>query len=203
MIMRYGLLRRLRRGIRITCYLTFACDYNCSYCLMNFPGNGQPKAKMSSLDEWKEYINLIPSSIQEIYISGGEPTLVPYFKEFTEWALNKGILVTVFSNMSDSAVAELSKLEETVRLRILGSYHPSQQELSNFINNCNSIKNRVDVLEIKFDENTKKNVPFSKWKPVTNKDQMRTKKMFRISPDLLMFLTCFDMYKYLTKNKTK
>ena len=120
-ILRYGLLRRLRRGVRLSIALTYRCNLNCSYCSTKIATGKTPVAKESTLAELQEFITKFPYPIQEIRLTGVAPELHKYFVSFVNWSLDKGIFVQVVTNLLFDD--ELRKLNQTSRLMLCATYH--------------------------------------------------------------------------------
>jgi MoaA/NifB/PqqE/SkfB family radical SAM enzyme len=86
-----------------SCYinLTSKCNLRCKHC---FGSYSKELENELSLEEWKKVIDdLIDNKVFYVVISGGEVTQSPFFKEFIEYLVKKGmyfILTTngVFSN---------------------------------------------------------------------------------------------------------
>lgn len=120
-ILRYGLLKRFKRGIRVHAILTFACNFenDCYYCTWK-AGGGWPKSKVMRLSEWKKVIRRFPLKIREFVVTGGEPMLHPDFNAIVKWMLDQGYFVTVYTNLSRSVGIDLPGHH---RLRFYASRH--------------------------------------------------------------------------------
>jgi MoaA/NifB/PqqE/SkfB family radical SAM enzyme len=75
--------------------LTSNCNMTCDYCY----ANNQPKAELSVEDfrqilDWLEEI----SDFKEVYLVGGEPTMVPHLKELLEDVSARNWSATVYTN---------------------------------------------------------------------------------------------------------
>lgn len=118
-ILRFGLMKRFRSGIRVHFILTFACNFDCYYCTWR-GGGGYPKSDIMRFDKWKEIIDNFPLKIQEVTLTGGEPMLHPDFVQIVKYLLSKGIYVSIWTNLSLLTGLELPK---THRLRFDASRH--------------------------------------------------------------------------------
>jgi len=118
-------LRKMFGGTNIVVYLNWACNLSCHYCSSEIPTRKQPKEKPLSMEQLKsELIRLTPiHNIKEVYISGGEPTLVKWLPEFANWLLDEGYHVLIFSNLHD--VEQIKKIRKSYRLKIVATYHSS------------------------------------------------------------------------------
>ncbi len=74
------------RKLRVS--LTDACNYNCFYCMPNTP-TFTPKSFLLKSEEYLDICgSLVAAGIEEIRVTGGEPTVRPKFQEILS-ALNK------------------------------------------------------------------------------------------------------------------
>jgi hypothetical protein len=94
------------------------------------PTGRQPQAKPIGLEEWKEIISNFPVKVKEIFISGGEPTLIKWLPELCNWLLDKGYHVTIFSNLW--SVNLLNCLNKSYRLQIWATFHQEQDTAKRF-----------------------------------------------------------------------
>lgn len=116
--MRWGLMRRLKRGNKLMLFLNYKCNLNCSYCSLGYIGKRVESTEIG-LEEWKYIIRNFPIRLREIRISGGEPMLMPYYSELINWLLDRGLYVMVFTNLS---VVKLD-VKKTDRLIYAATYH--------------------------------------------------------------------------------
>jgi len=119
----YGVLRRLRRGIKVSAFVTLRCSFNCPYCSLKGFNGIMPMCDEISFDEWFEVLRKIEKTIliQEINITGGEPLLRVGIAEFINKLLDsKKCVVSLYtnlcSNLADSIIAN-------PRFRIVTTYH--------------------------------------------------------------------------------
>ena len=119
--MRYGLLKRLHRGVRISLSITYRCNLKCPYCSLTMPAGKMPRAKESSLKEIQGAVEKFPYKIREVFVSGGAPELHPDFVELVNWLLDKKYFVHLFTNLMFPEV--LLNIKKTKRFLITASYH--------------------------------------------------------------------------------
>lgn len=143
-ILRYGIMKKLGRGIRMSCFLTFRCTLDCYYCTLR-AGGGYPTSEEMSLHEWIKIIKRFPEKIREIVISGGEPMLHKDFVPFVQFLLDRGYYVTVYTNLSLKKGLEL---KPSRRLRFEASLHSSVRGNKPFYLKEYQEKFRVDVNDI-------------------------------------------------------
>jgi organic radical activating enzyme len=197
----YGKTLKFKRGVTIQISLLYACNLGCEYCSLEMPTGKRPEAKQATLQEWITYIKNFPAKIKEVYVSGGEPTLVKWLPELLEWLLKEGYHVTVFTNLYN---VKLLMIKDSYRYQILASYHKPPEEKSNpklydselrFNAAYYKLKNKY---RIEVDEIGTKVLPYSRLKPFNDMDVLKDNE-FRISPDLQVYISCYD--HFLQKSK--
>ncbi|MFX1589464.1 MAG: hypothetical protein ACFFC1_15030 [Promethearchaeota archaeon] len=198
-IFRYGILRRLRRGIDITIYLTFKCQLDCEYCVAKKPtGRFLLEIKEKSIKELKKFVAeiemcLSPFRLREIRVSGGGPEMHPDFAKFVNWLLNQGYFVQVYTNLMN--FRKLNLLKPTCRLMICSTFHHSSNKMR-FINNYYTLKEKYRIKVDEIIENPEdKQLNFSKGKDFcTIQDMKDNRLMLRVAPNLKAFTNCYDIY---------
>ena len=144
-LLRFGLMRRLRRGHRFSMSLTYRCNLSCPYCTMKMPTGKVPtKYKESTLEQYKEFIDKWPYRIQEISITGGSPELHTDFVKIVEYILSKGIYVSIFTNLMRPNILEL--LPKSRRLIFNASYHHCGQSISEYTRTYNRLRKKYRVV---------------------------------------------------------
>lgn len=123
-----GVLRKNRwwhRGIDTVLILTGRCNLHCDYCPMFLDNPKYPfkKTDESTLGEWKEFFERFPEWISQIFISGGEPSLIPYVSDLANWLVERGHHVCILSNLYK--VENLMGLKKHWRLVAFPTYHHS------------------------------------------------------------------------------
>jgi uncharacterized radical SAM superfamily Fe-S cluster-containing enzyme len=176
-----------RRGITIALVLTYKCNLDCLYCILKVPKGIYPSSDISTLDEWKEFIRRFPVKIKEVYLSGGEPTLYPDFVELTNWLLDEGYHVKVFSNLLN--INNLLKVQRSYRFIITSTFHWSS-DYDIFMRNYWIIRmrHRVDVHELKYKVLPIKTLVMSL---VDNPNEVGGYN-FTITPDRKIYIGCYD-----------
>lgn len=193
-ILRFGLLKKLRHGGKITIFPSFACNYKCDYCSLRVNGV-MPKNKTLPFEKWKYFLEAFDEAtidnngIREVILTGGEPTLLPYFTELCNWILfEKKWFLTIFTNLSNYKLLEL---KPSLRLRIGATlhHHVDPDEFTERYLIVNKY-HRIDVEEIIGYGHTKK-LPYSKGKPfLTEYEIENLVACLRVSPDQSIHLTC-------------
>lgn len=186
-LIRYGILRRFKRGITIGISLTFNCNYHCHYCTLRM-GNLRHETHLS-LQDWKLIIATFPVRIKEIFITGGEPTIMPYFSDLVNWITDRRTLVTIFTNLYNLT----DNLNPSPYLRINATYHHHVDEID-FRHNYNEMKRRG--FQITVDEIGYQLLYFSDLKPeITDIDDLKLDNdKLRISPSGHIYTTCYDLF---------
>ena len=116
------------KGIEITVLPTTRCSLRCSYCPMfyakdntwdgEYPYN---KKDECTLEEWKKWFEDFPFWISQVYISGGEPTLIPWIGDLVNWLVERGHHVIMFSNLHNPEV--LYKIKKSFRFVYYPTFH--------------------------------------------------------------------------------
>lgn len=187
---RYGILRRLKRGVTISIMPTFVCNYNCDYCSMRLPNGHRKISKEVALSDWLHMVDNFPYRLREVIISGGEPTLVSYFTDLVDRLLARGLMVTVFTNLSNDI---LLKNIPHPRLRIVASYH-KQVSADRFMVRWEAIKKRG--YQITVEEIGEKRLPIRTdvKKELTTGDELKVYTMLRFAPDMSAHTSCFSLF---------
>jgi uncharacterized radical SAM superfamily Fe-S cluster-containing enzyme len=174
-----------RRGVTIALVLTYKCNLDCPYCILKVPKGVYPSSEVSTLAEWKEFIKRFPVKIKEVYLSGGEPTLYPDFVELTNWLLDEGYHVKVFSNLLN--INSLLKIQRSYRFIITSTFHTDKEM---FMRNYWIIKmlHRVDVHEL----GIKRLQLDSLVMPLVNDPDKVGGYNFTITPDRKIYIGCYD-----------
>ena len=72
----------------------FKCNNDCVHCVV---AEKRPCGELS-LEELKNIVDTIPPSVDSITITGGEPTISPYFKDILKYCKSKGFKTSIQSN---------------------------------------------------------------------------------------------------------
>ena len=188
-IFRYGIFKRFKRGIKVSINPSWRCNLNCEYCILKTSGvEKYPDINPTrSLEYWKEWITTFPVKIREVALSGGEPTLVPYFADLVNWLLDEGYYVLVFTNLTTLKIKEI---KPSRRLRVEATHHSCFSVLS-FLYNYDLLKDkyRIDVIEI-----NKKELTISKRVPWSSEERAKEtdKNYLKAGPDGIIYRNCFD-----------
>lgn len=148
----YKLWKRMHKGMSIVIIPSYKCNFDCPYCIRDVMGiESKPDLGM---DKWKEFLKDLDfnlrcggSKIKEIILSGGEPSLLPYFVELSDWILDKGWFLTIYTNLSN---VRTLKIKKNRKLLVIGSYHASEIKADIFKLRWNKVEktHRVRAIEI-------------------------------------------------------
>lgn len=80
--------------------LTFRCNLACIHCYVNLPAaDREAKARELTTEEWFRVLDqCTDAGVLWLTFTGGEPLLRPDFCEIYEYAHDKGMVITVFTN---------------------------------------------------------------------------------------------------------
>ena len=191
--LRYGLLRRFRRGVRLSIALTYRCNLNCSYCSTKIATGKTPTAKEVSWHELVSFVSRFPYPIREIRLTGGAPELHKYFVGFVNWLLDKGYFVQVITNLL--FYDKLNKLKRTPRLMFCATYHHEMGviEKIEWFANYGRLKENYRIIVDEIDYQVLPSI--SRLKPFLTKEVMKSNdNMLRVGPDLEIYLNCFNRH---------
>ena len=202
-IFRYGLIRRIRSGIRLKIYPSFECSLNCWYCGNGLEGNTNPKdpPKIYELEDWQELISNFPIKINDVVLSGGEPTIYKDFVPLANWILDQGIMLEVYTNLTNK---RLAKVRPSYKLRILATYHHEydmQKFNENYLFVQKQHKHKIDVKEI-----GSKKLTYSRlvpWGCTLESSKQVFKNYLYCCPDGEIFTCCYKAMLHATKNQKK
>ncbi len=182
----YGKTLLFKRGITIQISLLYECNLKCTYCSLEMPTGKRPKAKRVGLDEWKQFIKNFPQKIKEVYVSGGEPTLVKYLPELVNWLIGEGYHVILFTDLFNPDL--ILKIKKSYKFKIQSTYHHSDS-ISRFDNAVKKLKG----YKLEVDEIGSQLLPYSKVKPFIDVEVLKDDE-FRVSPDLQVFKGCYNHF---------
>ena len=205
-IFRMHFWRTFKKGLYIGVIPSYVCNYSCSYCTPAMLGS-RPSTPMRSLEEWKKYIidfdNMLRRSntkLKGIFLTGGEPTILPYFVDLCNWILDQGWLLSVYTNLSNPTT--LIKINQSSRLIIMATFHPDTALPHVFSNDWEKVDkyHRVEVDEIgerKLTDAHKK----TKLKPFSTEEYLKDNStMLRVDSNFAAHLYCYDSIKANVKN---
>lgn len=182
----YGKTLLFKRGITLQISLLYECNLKCLYCSLEMPTGKRPKAKRVSLEDWKHFIKTFPQKIKEVYVSGGEPTLVKYLSELVNWLIDEGYHVILFTDLFNPDL--ILKIKKSYKFKIQSTYHHSDS-ITRFDNAVKKLKG----YKIEVDEIGSQLLTYSKVKPFISMEGLKDDEL-RVSPDLEVFRSCYTHF---------
>ena len=162
---------------------TMRCNLKCPYCAVNLASGSYPVYKENNPDYWIDLIKESDAGL--VVISGGEPGLYKGLHRIIDYAVSRGKLVRVFTNLT--VTEEFLLIKTSWRVIFLASYHKISS-LDRFLNNYSEIRNRF---YIKVRELGDMVLPFSKVCRI-NKEQSREQRVI-YAPDGNIYNSCYEL----------
>jgi organic radical activating enzyme len=134
----------LSRGADIVLVLTTKCNLHCDYCPMFLDNDKYPKFDECSIDEWKTFIENFPEWLSQIYISGGEPSLIPWVSEFINWLTGRGHHVVLLTNLFKPET--FLGIKEHWRFVCLSTLHKGNKYKSKFYDAADELNYRFRLI---------------------------------------------------------
>jgi organic radical activating enzyme len=183
---RWNPFRKSGIGINIT--PSFYCNYNCSYCAVDFNGCKPINGRSKTAAQWLEYLNTFPEKIADVAICGGEPTCYYDFIPLAKGLLKAGYFVLIYSNLSKPEILE--QLPVSNKLIIVATFHPAQVNSLKFDFAYRWISK---LHKIYVDEIQTEHLPYSRVKPLVTDLDLTNKKRLRVSPDFTLYINDTDL----------
>lgn len=197
------------RGGQLVAVITTRCTILClEYCPMFAQDDSlkdgeykkYPRYEISTLDEWKKYFENFPHWLSQIYISGGEPTLVPYLSDLINWLVDRGHHVCLFSNL---AVPEtLFGVKKHWRFVCVATFHSGDgskryDKKDRFMSAIKKLDGRFRIICQELEDEHK--LKISKHKTFySNEWFMNTNTLLHVAPDAprtgKLYLGCVRLY---------
>jgi len=195
LILRYGLMKRLKRGVRVKIFPSFNCTLGCDYCGNKLENTLKPKDTENNynLADWINLIDNFPIPVREVVISGGEPTEWPSLANLSNWILDSGRFLEIYTNLINT---NLLLVDKSRKFRILATKH-KKHSVREFDKNYTLVHEKHENIDVKeIDANTlwySRKVPFTCTVELAHLIQ---KKYFWISPDGAIFPNCYGAMKH-------
>lgn len=174
---------KFSRGAFLTITLDTACNLECPYCPLLFGRNEYPDGRWeaSSLEEWKELITEFPEFVSCVAICGGEPSLIPWLPDLTNWLIDSGRKVVIYSTLIVPKRFQLIK--PSSRLLIQSTFHHHDNK-NRFIGNYEKVKSYGHTVKVTEITNEPKMLPFSNTQAFTTSELEDYKiRQFHCAPD--------------------
>ena len=126
------------RGAFLTITLSTSCTLECPYCPLLFGRKEYPNDRWEhcNLDEWKEFITEFPEWVSCVAICGGEPSLVTWLPELTNWLIDSGRKVVIYSTLI--VPKRFMLIKPSSRLQIQATFHHHDNK-DRFISNYEKV----------------------------------------------------------------
>jgi organic radical activating enzyme len=173
---------RFSRGVYLTITPTARCPVKCWYCPLLSGRQEWPEFEECSMVEWKELISTFPEWVSLVGICGGEPTILKWLPEFTNWLLGTGRKVVIFTNLINWKI--LLQIKKSSRLQIQATYH-HKQSAEDFVVGFDTLDimgYNIEAFEVDVPDETKV-LPFTKLKPFIGKKEELMNTQFHCAPD--------------------
>lgn len=145
-------IKHLSAPLNITIYPSFVCQANCDFCYVK--NYCEDEHKSLSFEDIKNLINNI-EKMQVPYISilGGEPLLLPYFKDLLVFMSKKDVVFNITTNawLLDGEIISLIKKYKNINLSIslqsVDDYHTLSTKLDyeRVLNNIRETKSNCRI----------------------------------------------------------
>jgi MoaA/NifB/PqqE/SkfB family radical SAM enzyme len=145
-------------------FLTFRCDFGCSYCI-NKAGALQPREEMSA-EQWANAINSIEWGIP-LTLGGGEPTLHKEFYELLDLIkpeVDLELLTSLSFNVNEFVLKtnpdRFTKGRGAYK-SIRVSYHPTQHDPEDLVKKAKVLQNRgykIGIFGLNYPDNCEANI---------------------------------------------
>ncbi len=183
------------KGIRVCVILLTRCPLKCPYCPMTIY-NDVKKFEERSLEEWKTFFKRLPHWPSLVYLSGGEPSLYRDIVSLTNWLINRGHHVIIFSNLWK--IENFQGIRPSWRLIFFPTFHATDNR-ERYTKALIDLEKRYNVFSTEFEKKTILNEAHSA-KNFWSEDWFKnTDDTFHVPPDapknLNLFLGCVELYR--------
>ena len=186
------------KGTDLAAVLTTRCNLHCDYCPMFFYDQKYPKFKESTLEEWKEFFEFYPDWISQIYLTGGEPTILPWLPELVNWLVDRGHHVILFSNLLKPET--LYPIKKSFRFILYPTFHKGQDNPERYQEAVRKLKENTKFRIFSQEMSESHVFGWSKHKQLFTPEWYETyNKLYHVAPDgpktHKVYLGCIRLYK--------
>lgn len=132
------------KGMCLAAVLTARCNFHCSYCPMFLSDKKYPRFDECTLEDWINYFTKFPEWLSQIFITGGEPTLLPWLADLINFLTRRGHHVCLFSNLA--IVENLFRIEKTFKFVLIPTFHPEYDSAERFKFAMKRLEGRFRIL---------------------------------------------------------
>jgi hypothetical protein len=184
------------RGVRVCAVLSTRCPLKCSYCPMTIY-NPVKRFEECSFEEWKVYFQRFPHRISLVYLSGGETSLYKDIVPLTNWLIEKGHHVIIFSNLWK--IENFQGIKPHWRLIFFPTYHAEQDNPDRYAFALSALGEKYNVYSTEFEKDTLKTKDHS-IKNFWSKEWFETcDDTLHLAPNtprtLALYTGCVNLYK--------
>jgi organic radical activating enzyme len=184
---------QFKKGAFVVIVTHSKCILACPYCPMYIYGRPQ-YPEISTVDEWKRWIERFPVWVNEFQFSGGEPSLFPGIAELANWLLDRGHHVLIYSNLARPEA--FYPIKKSYRFVIYTTFHHSDRK-DRYILSYMKLKDRFRVIPIELELPLQ--LSFTKYKPLFTSQELIDQNTFHFAPDTprtgLIHLGCTNIYR--------
>lgn len=190
----YKIKKSFSNGIQLSTCITWRCNLRCSYCLVSCVNGNMPEKEDVDIIELVKFIKYFPLKINEVSVTGGEPTLHDDFAIYVNQLLAMGKNVVVYSNLHN--LWKLKLLEKSPFLRIYATYHHEKESSSSFKSKLLTLQKDYNVICKSF-----VNTNFSEKRDILPVDSMKKpeKNVLFVDTKLRLYKNCYDRVFYNLK----
>ena len=163
---------------------TMRCNLGCFYCVVNIAHGGRPPIYDECSPEfWVDMIK--DTSKKMLVISGGEPGIYKGLAKIVNAAIEKKMLIRIFTNLS--TINEFLSIKDSWRVIYLATYH--------YLGGYCKFMDNYDILSKRFHiavrEIEARRLPFSKVVEMATEQTDRYQLIY--APDGRLFTSCKDL----------
>ena len=190
-----------QKGTDLAAVLTGRCNLHCDYCPMFFYSDSYPypsKEYECGLEEWKQYFEFFPDWLSQIYLTGGEPTLMPWLPDLVNWLVDRGHHVILFSNLLKPEV--LYPIKKNFRFILYPTFHKGQDKPERYAEAMRKLKENTDFRIYSQEMSGEHTFKWSKHKQLfTAEWYEQFNKLYHVPPDgprtHKLYLGCVRLYE--------
>jgi len=194
----YGKTLFFKSGLMLNVYLTLRCNLNCLFCCVK--ANRVPCPE-STVSEWKEFFERFPEKIKEVSVSGGETTLYPEYPEICNWLLDRGVHVSLATNLHNVKLSKdwpLLKILPRYNFQVSATCHRDPEPFMRAVKSLRALGYRVNLREV-----GTRMIPGSVFLVEQSEDELYYEKAgLNIAPDRSIHVNAWHMTRELERRTT-
>lgn len=133
----------------IDLYITERCNLSCDFCSIMAGKNNKKELTFEQIEKFLDFCKM--NDVQEIHVTGGEPTLHPKYKEIIKLILERGIgarLITNGTTLDKNDLIELQKVglkEIMISIDGMQKFHDSVRGNGMFQKTLKTVKAAIEL----------------------------------------------------------